>query len=244
MLDRFDRGLATCTVLLLGTFPFSMFYGTAYTESLFLLLTAGAFLAAKHRRWWLAGALCLIDGATRPPGLLVGGCMAIAYLLDWRTTRHRPRPDLLARALAPLGALAYVVYCWRAFGDPLAYAHATWHVRHGGHLQTGGLFMFLGSLLHPFAWLLHVDPSTTIPSRYTLLISACCLLAIPIWRTLGAPYALYTLASVVVPLLTYPTTSSGGAMSASPFQSSLCWPSPCATGRPCATPCCSCQPAC
>jgi hypothetical protein len=70
--------------------------------------------------------------------------------------------------------------------------------------------MFLGSLLHPFAWLLHPTARMTIPGIYALLITACCLLAIPIWRILGAPYALYTLASVLVPLLTYPTTNSGG----------------------------------
>jgi hypothetical protein len=68
VLDRFDRDVASYSVLLLGTFPFSMFCGTVYTESLYLLLIAGAFLAAERRRWWLAGALCLLNGATRPPG--------------------------------------------------------------------------------------------------------------------------------------------------------------------------------
>jgi hypothetical protein len=211
VLDRFDRGVASRSVLLLGTFPFSMFFGTVYSESLYQLFTAGAFLAAECRGWWLAGVLCLLNGATRPPCVLVGGCIAVAYLLDWRAARHRLRPDVLALGLAPVGALAYVVYCWRAFGDPLAYAHASWQGWHGGHLQMDGLFMFLCSLLHPLAWLLHPTTRMTIRGIYALLITACCLLAIPIWRMLGAPYALYTLASLLVPLLTYPTTSSGGA---------------------------------
>jgi hypothetical protein len=39
VLDRFDQGAAYLSVLLLATFPFSLFYGAPYTESRFLLLT-------------------------------------------------------------------------------------------------------------------------------------------------------------------------------------------------------------
>src|SRR5919109_5683544 len=46
--------VARRTLLYLCIFPTAFYFFAAYTESLFLLLTAGAFLALRRRRWFIA----------------------------------------------------------------------------------------------------------------------------------------------------------------------------------------------
>lgn len=207
--DRFGRRVAHLSVLLLATFPYSFFFGAAYTESLFLLLAVAAFLAMDHRRWWLAGVCSLLAAAVRPPGLIVGVCLALAYVLDWRATRHPARRDLLALGLAPLGTLAYMAYCWQRFGDPFAYAVTSRAGWHGAHLQSGALDVLRSKLEHP-GWLVHGSPASLIVGTYAVGVVIFCLLVPPIWRALGPHYAIYSLASILAPLVTYPTLGSMG----------------------------------
>src|SRR5215210_2817304 len=50
------RRLGSPTLLLLCVFPGALFLGAPYSESLFLLVSVGAFLAARTERWPWAGA--------------------------------------------------------------------------------------------------------------------------------------------------------------------------------------------
>ena len=141
-LDLGPRG-ADATVLLLAFAPAAYFFSAPYTESLFLLLTVGAFLAARQGSWAIAGAAAGLASATRPTGLLLVVPLALLYLYGprgdrdargdagsagggrWRALlpRHRPRPDLLWLALAPAGVIAYSIYLRHAAGDALAWQH-------------------------------------------------------------------------------------------------------------------------
>jgi Gpi18-like mannosyltransferase len=135
-LDRFGAATAYGVVLLLATFPFSFYYGAAYTEAPYLLWVLLAFLGIEQRRWWLAALGALLAGATRPPGLIVACCVMLAFALDWLQTRGRLRRDALWLALAPAGTLGYIAFCAVYYGDPLEYLKASgpghWN---GGHLQ-------------------------------------------------------------------------------------------------------------
>src|SRR2546426_1813240 len=66
------------TLLYLCIFPTAFFFFAAYNESLFLLLTTGAFLALRHRRWWLAGLLGFLAALTRSAGVL----LVVPYLYE------------------------------------------------------------------------------------------------------------------------------------------------------------------
>lgn len=200
--DRFGHATALGVVLLLATFPFSFYYGAAYSESLYLLLAVLAFLGIERRRWWLAGIAALLASAERPPGLLVGACVVLAYMLDWLRTRHPLRWDVLALALTPLGAAAYILYCWISFGFPFAYIYASHAGWQGGHLQLGGILMAWHTLTQPAD-----NPIYTI---YVVLFVLFLLSLIPIQRLLGLPYTLFAGASIVAPVLDFPTVNSLG----------------------------------
>lgn len=150
---RFDQRAAFAAVLLLSVYPFGWYFGVAFTESLFLLLVVVAFLGVERRNWWLAGLAAGLASASRPPGLVVGACVALAYGLDWLRTWHPLRLDALALGLAPLGAVAYLVYCWMAFGTPQAYLRTSEAGWQRGALQLGGLQQAWQLLTQPGNWL-------------------------------------------------------------------------------------------
>jgi Mannosyltransferase (PIG-V) len=123
-------------LMLLAFFPAALFFGIPYSESLFLLLAVGAFLAARTGHWASAGIVLALASATRVPGLLLVVPVALLYLYGPRGDRepevarggwwprYRLRPDAAWLLLAPLGILAFAAYLHYALGDGLAWEHA------------------------------------------------------------------------------------------------------------------------
>jgi hypothetical protein len=101
--------------------PGSFFLSSAYTESTFLLLSIGALLAARQKKWLIAGLCGLFLSATRAPGLVIGAPLLAEYLLQWRErggdARTIFRPHLLSLALVPVGLLLYMLYLYVQRGD-------------------------------------------------------------------------------------------------------------------------------
>ena len=181
----------------LMVYPFSFFLHAGYAESLYLLLTLGVFLAARRGPWPAAAGLAALGAVTRPAGLFL--LPPLAWGL-WRAARGSvpPRPrDWAALGLAPLGFLAYLVYCQLAFGDALAFwrAHAAgWDVGIPGNLAMYG---------RDARWLAtHWFPvqgyqQLLITARVVLPI-AFLALSVQVYRRLGPVAGLYTLLVVVV----------------------------------------------
>jgi hypothetical protein len=147
------RPVARSTLLLLSVFPASLFLGAPYSESLFLLCAVGAFLAARHDRFALAGLAAAAASATRSAGVLLLVPLALLYLYGPRGGRTpaaehaRPGPgglrpryplrrDAAWLALAPAGLAIYALGLGLAHGDPLAFATAQelWGRELGGPL--------------------------------------------------------------------------------------------------------------
>lgn len=107
------RPLARPALLLLCAFPFAVYFGAPYSESLFLALAVGAFYAARTGRWALAGACATGAAATRSAGVLL---MLPLLILWWGSRERRPR-DAGWILLAPLGLAAYALFLGLAEGD-------------------------------------------------------------------------------------------------------------------------------
>jgi hypothetical protein len=101
--------------------PGAVAFAMAYTDSLFLLLAAGAFLAAEQRRWpWMAGLYALAS-LTRLQGVLLGLPLLIIVAQasgGWRTWR------VTWLAAGPLAFGAFGAYLGAMFGDPLGMLNA------------------------------------------------------------------------------------------------------------------------
>lgn len=144
---------AFATVVLWALLPVGPVQWMAYSESLFTALAAWALWATLRERWWLAGILAALAGATRPTGVAVIVAVVVAALvaLRGRTATGRSAttstgPLVGAVLLAPTGAAAYLGWlAWRE-RDLLAYQHLTagW----GNSLDGGrGFVVWVGRLL-------------------------------------------------------------------------------------------------
>src|SRR4051812_15504809 len=84
-LELGSDAVARSAVLLLAVFPGALWFGAPYSESLFLLLSVGAFYAARTGRWWVAGALAAPAAATRSAGIV----LVVPLLVLWWQSRPR-----------------------------------------------------------------------------------------------------------------------------------------------------------
>jgi hypothetical protein len=119
--ERAVRSLAFVTFA-----PGAVAFAMAYTDSLFLLLAVGAFLAAEQRRWWLMATLYGLATLTRLQGVLLGIPLAILVVEagaveagSWRRTRAWLTSRLAWLAAGPIAFGAFAGYLGVTFGDPL-----------------------------------------------------------------------------------------------------------------------------
>ncbi len=117
-----DLGPATGrrAAIFLLIFPTAYFLHIGYTESLFLALVLGSFLAARSGRWWLAGLLGGFSALTRVNGLvLIPSLLADAWSA-WRVTR-RVEPAWGWIGLVALGFGGYLLLNLAVYGNPFAF---------------------------------------------------------------------------------------------------------------------------
>jgi Mannosyltransferase (PIG-V) len=199
-------------VLYLALFPMALFLQAVYSESLYLLLTVAAFVAAERRRFLAAGVACGLALLTRPVAIALLPALAI---VAWRS--DRPRRNLAHLAAGPLLFTAYPVVLWAQRGDPWTFvgAEGFWsrHLSPAGPL--GGLWegvragwagieqLVSGSDTHAY-W---PEARGTDPMHVAAVNLECLaalvlftFLTIVAWRRFGAPYGLFAALSLALPL--------------------------------------------
>ncbi len=133
--------VARSAVWIYAWLPPALFLSAVYTEALFLLLTVGAFSAARSGRWWAAGVLGAFAAATRNGGVLLVLPILVLYLYGPRADRppdsaaqglkprYRLRPDALWIFAVPVGLVAYLVYLKLSLGHALTpfQLESHWH---------------------------------------------------------------------------------------------------------------------
>jgi hypothetical protein len=210
--ERLGADGARRAVLYLAVFPFAFFLQAVYSESLYLLLTLAAFVLAERSRFLAAGAVTGLALLTRPTAAALLPALA---LLAWQE-RDRVRA-LASLAIAPLIFAAYPLYLWRAEGDAWAFLHAQrlWsrHLSPAGPL--GGIWDGLragwagveqlasGSHTHRYwAPVQDADPIrvATLNLETLAFLLLFVALAVIAWRRFGAPYGLFAVLSLAIPL--------------------------------------------
>jgi hypothetical protein len=151
-----DESVARGTVLILAFFPTTFFLNAAYTESLFLALSAGSVWAMRVRKdLLLACVLAGFAAATRNVGIF----LVVPLMYEWIRDVERFRWRGVYLLLAPGGLFVYMVYLWVRFGDPLLFytAQESWGRHATGPLDTasrawGAAVEGASRLLDPDLW--------------------------------------------------------------------------------------------
>ena len=154
-----DESVARGTVLILAFFPTTFFLNAAYTESLFLALSAGSVWAMRVRKdLLLACVLAGFAAATRNVGIF----LVVPLMYEWIRDVERFRWRGVYLLLAPGGLFVYMVYLWVRFGDPLLFytAQESWGRHATGPLDTasrawGAAVEGASRLLDPDLWAHH-----------------------------------------------------------------------------------------
>lgn len=104
--------------------PASYVFHSLHTESLFLVLSFGAFVFAARRRPVLAGLLAAASALVRNQGVFVGLCVALLAALGETETRRRLRAFVTAGALAACGVVGFLLFQALASGDAFTFLRA------------------------------------------------------------------------------------------------------------------------
>jgi Gpi18-like mannosyltransferase len=196
--DALGEQVGRRTLLYLCLFPTAFYFFAPYTESLFLALTAGSFLAMRRRRWLLAAILGFFAAMTRNAGVL----LVIPYLYEVWFAREQSSlrfkelpgviwhllPRLLPVVLIPLGVVIYMYYCWKISGDPLRFAAVQGH---WGRFTTWPFVGIWRNLVEIF-W---TQPFTSSNTPHSILDLSATLgfiaLTVAGWRKLRTSYTLW-----------------------------------------------------
>lgn len=196
-----SRESARRTVLYVAVFPFAIFFTQVYTESLFLLLSVSAMLAAYESRWPLAGLLGGLTALTRPNGILIALPLGLLALAD------RPRLRELLKRLAalstvPLAFLGFCLFARAQTGDPLAWLHAQAHWGYSlGNPPWTELMRMLDGLAREGPYDYFFSHPLAVPYLMHGLVALCFLALVPsVFARLGPALGAYVAVSLLVPL--------------------------------------------
>ncbi|HEY7737838.1 MAG TPA: glycosyltransferase family 39 protein [Candidatus Limnocylindria bacterium] len=117
---EFGERVGWRSVVFLLLFPTGYFLHIGYTESLFLALTLGAFLAARNSSWGSAGLTGGLAALTRVSGLVLIPSLAADAWSEWRTD-HRWRLGWGWIGLVAVGFGGYLLLNQLVYGDPFAF---------------------------------------------------------------------------------------------------------------------------
>ncbi|HEU4975380.1 MAG TPA: mannosyltransferase family protein [Baekduia sp.] len=200
----------------LAFFPGALWFSAGYSESLFLLVSAGAVLAARQGRWAAAAALGVLATATRSAGLVLLVPLGLLWLDGLRAGRAR-RADVGWLVLVPAGLVAYcaVLPLFGLPADAPFSAQETWHRAFAGPwagVRDGAVAAWDGArqLLHGSPTPVYFTAAGGDPmevGRHNLMLFGFLVLAVPAvvgaLRRLPLAYGAYAAAALLLPL-SYP----------------------------------------
>ena len=134
-LDGWGERVARGTLLCLAFFPTTFFLNSAYTESLFVALSAGSLWAMRVRKdLLLACVLAGLASATRNVGIFLVAPLVYEWIEGGGMRGGGKRWRGAYLLVAPTGLIAYMGYLWARFGNPLLFysAQEYWNRRHTG----------------------------------------------------------------------------------------------------------------
>jgi len=187
-----DPSRARRAVLYLSIFPTGFFWFAGYTESLLLLFSSVALLAARRSRWLVSGLAAGLAALSRLTGALLIVPVGASALLAVRKDRSwRP---IVAAGGALLGALAFPLYVWLGMGlSPLAPIEVQAARAQGG-------FAFPGVNLTIAIQRLAGGEANFADLFDLALLLLFIGLAVPVWRQLSRPLALFYLGYLLLHL--------------------------------------------
>lgn len=196
---KFGRAAAGRAVLYLSVFPSAFFFFAMYSESVYLLSVLLAFYLWERRKGWPAGVFGAAAALTRPMGIVLFLAGAARHLIeDRRDGRPWLSGERVSLLVIPAAFGGFLLFSYLSFGEPLAFLKS----RESGWNEPVSLIpashrdlfsaLMSGTLLTGIQKLRLLDAASGI---FFLALS------VPVFRRLGPSYGVFTLGSIVMPLI-------------------------------------------
>ncbi|HCX25328.1 MAG: hypothetical protein UX08_C0009G0003 [Candidatus Collierbacteria bacterium GW2011_GWB1_45_35] len=119
----FKSKIAKSTIYLLLLFPTAFFFGSVYTESLFLLLAVLSFYFARRNQFLLACIAAAIASATKITGIFLWPALIYEFWVYYgKDIKKCLNPSAIWLTLPPLGLLSFMRFQFLKTGDALFFA--------------------------------------------------------------------------------------------------------------------------
>ncbi|WP_051039793.1 mannosyltransferase family protein [Synechococcus sp. PCC 7336] len=175
MAERYSIAVARWVTAVLVWCPFSIFGTVIYTEGVFLLFSTAALSTFDRKRYLQSALWGALASLTRILGIAL---IASFWLVAWR--ERRSKWAYIAGLLASFGLLAYTIYCWVAFSDPLAFIsvqHQLWERTRGINVADW-LVLFGQVTVGP----VNVERGMFADPLYPVGMAIVCLVSAVLWR--------------------------------------------------------------
>lgn len=195
----FDEKTTKRSLVLLLAFPTAFYFGSIYTESLFLLLSVLGLYFLRKKQYFLSSLFISLATATR----FIGVFLILVYLieilkekLDWK--------KLAGLLIAPTGVLLYVYYLHIAFGNPFYFI--TSQSTFGAERLKNGIILLPQVF---FRYLFRIFPSVPVFSLsffvafLEIAFTTLVLIALVIYyKKMRKSYWWFTFLAIILPTLT------------------------------------------
>lgn len=220
--EEYENKVPNLAVIFLLTFPTAFYFGSIYSESLFLLLAVLTFWFVRKDKFILAGIFAALASATKVQGILLGLFLAVELYLKYKDGLKNKIntfwKDIVGVAISPLGLLSYMFYLGKNFGDPMYFLTAQPAF---GAERSGTSFISLPQVIYRYSKiLLTVSPTNTSFWNAVLELAVTIFL---IWlliysfKKVRFSYWLFALLAAILPTLT-------GTLSSMPRYALLAFP--------------------
>lgn len=202
----YTENVALWTVVFLMFSPVSFYFGSVYTESLFLLLCILSFYLLKCRQVFWSGLFGLLASATRIVGVFLLPFLLTEYWQknnkDIKNKRKILKFDLLWLMLVPVGLVLYMIWLQYTYQDALYFFHA--QPLFGANRSINGLILppqvafrylkifFTASFNYQY-----------VIAVYEFLATVCAYIILFLgFKKIRLSYFLFSLSLLTVPILT------------------------------------------
>jgi hypothetical protein len=202
----YSEKTAWWAVVLISVFPHSFFFGTAYTESLFLLTTVMTLFYIRTHKWHLAGIAGALAASTRMVGIILVIVAAVEFITHyklfalaakkkWTEIFSLIRTKAAWILLMFAGSGFYIFINWLTTGDPfrfLYYQESYWD--NTFQYFGAGMLTQFANVANPLQW----GRNTTFAPNILAFAFSMAMLAYAHIKKLNITNIVYTLGYIFI----------------------------------------------